>query len=50
MNLTITVTSTDDSTVTDSISIAVIPQIADGLIAEMSDNDEAKPGEVVTGM
>ena len=49
IDLTITVTSTDDSTVTDSISIAVIPQIADGLITVMSDNDEAKPGEMIYG-
>ena len=49
IDLTITVTSTDDSTVTDSITIAVIPQIADGLITVMSDNDEAKPGEMIYG-
>ena len=49
VDLTITVTSTDDSTVTDSISIAVIPQIADGLITVMSDNDDAKPGEMIYG-
>ncbi|MBB70690.1 MAG: hypothetical protein CMB28_06255 [Euryarchaeota archaeon] len=49
VDLAITVTSTDDSTVTDSISIAVIPQIADGLITVMSDNDEAKPGEMIYG-
>ena len=49
VDLTITVTSTDDSTVTDSITIAVIPQIADGLITVMSDNDEAKPGEMIYG-
>ncbi len=49
VDLTITVTSTDDSTVTDSISIAVVPQIADGLITVMSDNDEAKPGEMIYG-
>ena len=49
VDLTITVTSTDDSTVTDSISIAVIPQIADGLITIMSDNDDAKPGEMIYG-
>ena len=49
VDLTITVTSTDDSTVTDSISIAIIPQIADGLITVMSDNDDAKPGEMIYG-
>jgi uncharacterized membrane protein len=49
VDLTITITSTDDSTVTDSITIAVIPQIADGLITVMSDNDEAKPGEMIYG-
>ena len=49
VDLTITVTSTDDSTVTDSISIAIIPQIADGLITVMSDSVEAKPGEMIYG-
>ena len=49
VGLTITVTSTDDSTVTDSISIAVIPQIANGLITVMSDSVEAKPGEMIYG-
>ena len=49
VDLTITVTSTDDSTVTDSISIAVIPQIADGLITVMSDSVDAKPGEMIYG-
>ena len=49
VDLTVTVTSTDDSTVTDSISIAVIPQVADGLITVMSDDDEAKPGEMIYG-
>ena len=49
VDLTITVTSTDDSTVTDSISIAVIPQIANGLITVMSDSVEAKPGEMIYG-
>ena len=49
VDLTITVTSTDDSTITDSISISVIPQIADGLITVMSDSVEAKPGEMIYG-
>ena len=49
VGLTITVTSTDDSTVTDSISIAIIPQIADGLITVMSDSVEAKPGGMIQG-
>ena len=49
VDLTITVTSTDDSTVTDSISIAIIPQIANGLITVMSDSVEAKPGEMIYG-
>ena len=48
-DLTITVTSTDDSTITDSISISIIPQIADGLITVMSDSVEAKPGEMIYG-
>ena len=49
VDLTIKITSTDDSTVTDSLSISVIPQIADGLITVMSDNDDAKPGEMIYG-
>lgn len=48
-DLIITVTSTGDSTVTDSITLDVIPQIADGLITVMSDDDEAKPGDMIYG-
>ena len=48
-DLIITITSTGDSTVTDSMTLDVIPQIADGLITVMSDDDEAAPGEMIYG-
>ena len=47
--LVITVTSTDDSTVMDMLVIDIIPQIADGLITVMSDDDKAAPGGVIYG-
>ena len=47
--LIVKLTSTGDSTVSDSITIDVIPQIANGIITVMSDNDEAKPGEAIYG-
>ena len=47
--LVITVTSTDDSTVMDMLVIDIVPQIADGLITVMSDDDTAAPGGVIHG-
>ena len=47
--LTITVTSTSDSTVNDSLTLSLVPQIADGIITIMSDDDSAKPGEIIHG-
>ena len=47
--LVITVTSTDDSTVMDMLVIDIVPQIADGLITVMSDDDKAAPGGVIYG-
>ena len=47
--LVITVTSTDDSTVMDMLVIDIIPQIADGLITVMSDDDKAAPGGMIYG-
>ena len=47
--LIVRITSTGDSSVTDSIIIDVIPQTANGLITIMSDNDDAKPGETISG-
>ena len=47
--LIITITSTADSEVTDSLEIEIVPQVADGLITVMSDDDEAEPGEAIYG-
>ena len=48
-DLLITVTSTADSMVYDTLSIDVIPQVADGMITIMSDDDKAAPGETIYG-
>ena len=48
-DLTITVTSTADSSVSDMMTIAIIPQVADGMITVLSDNDEAQPGQTIHG-
>ena len=48
-DLLITVTSTADSMIYDSLSIDVIPQVADGMITIMSDDDKAAPGETIYG-
>ena len=48
-DLQITVTSTADSMVYETLSIDVIPQIADGMITIMSDDDRAAPGETIHG-
>jgi uncharacterized membrane protein len=47
--LVITVTSTDDSTVMDMLVIDIVPQIADGLITVLSDDDSAVPGGMIYG-
>ncbi len=49
IELIVSVISTTDSSVHDSIVIDVIPTIADGIITVMSDRDEAKPGEPIFG-
>ena len=48
-DLTVTVTSTADSSVSDMMTIAIIPQVADGMITVLSDNDEAQPGQTIHG-
>ena len=48
-DLQITVTSTADSMIYDTLSIDVIPQVADGMITIMSDDDKAAPGETIYG-
>ena len=48
-SLIVKITSTEDSTVSDSITISVIPQVADGQITVMSDDDSAKPGQAISG-
>ena len=47
--LVVTVTSTDDSTVMDMLVIDIVPQIADGLITVLSDDDSAVPGGMIYG-
>ena len=47
--LSITVTSTSDSTVNDTLTLSLVPQIADGIITIMSDDDSAEPGETIHG-
>ena len=47
--LIIKLTSSADSAVTDSITIDVIPQIANGIITVTTDKDNAKPGEAIFG-
>ncbi len=47
--LFVTVTSTGDSSIMDSLTIDIIPQIADGLITIMSDDDKAAPGGIIYG-
>ena len=48
-DLVITVTSTSNSMSYDTITIEVIPQVADGIITIMSDDDSAAPGETIHG-
>jgi uncharacterized membrane protein len=47
--LFVTVTSTGDSSIMDSLTIDIIPQIADGLITIMSDDNKAAPGGIIYG-
>ena len=47
--LIVTVTSTDDSNVVDSLTISVVPQIASGQITVLSDDDKAAPGSTISG-
>ena len=49
IDLEITIVSASDSSVTDSVTINVVPTIADGLITVMSDSDSGKPGEMIYG-
>ena len=47
--LLITVTSTADSMISDTLTIDIIPQVANGKITIMSDDDKAAPGETIYG-
>jgi uncharacterized membrane protein len=47
--LSVKVTSTGNSEIMDSLIIDIIPQVADGLITIMSDDDSAAPGGVING-
>ena len=49
IDLDITIVSASNSSVTDSVTINVVPTIADGLITVMSDSDSGKPGEMIYG-
>ena len=49
IDLDVTVTSTTDSSVTELLTISVVPSIADGLITVLSDDDTARPGETISG-
>ena len=44
----ISVSSVQDSTISDEISIDIIPQYSDGLLTINSNDDSAKPGENIT--
>ena len=48
-DLVITVTSTANSMSFDTLTIEVIPQVADGIITIMSDDDSSAPGETIHG-
>ena len=48
-DLVITVTSTANSMSYDTLTIEVIPQVADGIITIMSDDDSSAPGETIHG-
>ena len=47
--LPIVVTSTADSSANDTLTVILVPQVADGIITIMSDDDTAKPGETIYG-
>ena len=47
--LQIVVTSTADPTISDSLTITIIPQVANGMITIMSDDDKAAPGQTIRG-
>ena len=49
LDMTVSVVSSTDSTVSDSIQIRIIPTIADGQITVLSDKDSGKPGETING-
>ena len=48
-DLVVTVTSTLDSSISDELTISVVPQVAGGLITVMSDDDKAAPGDIIYG-
>ena len=45
----ITITSTTDSSVGDSLTVTLVAADADGMITIMSDDDQAEPGQVIYG-
>ena len=47
--MTISVVSSTDSTVSDSLQISIIPTIANGQITLSSDKDSGKPGDTIYG-
>ena len=49
LDMTISVVSSTDSTVSDSLQINIIPTIANGQITLSSDKDSGKPGDTIYG-
>ena len=49
LDMTVSVVSSTDSTISDSIQIRIIPTIADGQITVLSDKDSGKTGETING-
>ena len=49
LDMTISVVSSTDSTVSDSLQISIIPTIANGQITLSSDKDSGKPGDTIYG-
>ena len=49
LDMTVSVVSATDSTVSDSLEISIIPTIANGQITVLSDKDSGKPGETISG-
>ena len=49
LHVHLTVTSTTDSTINEELEITIVSQIADGQIVVISDDNEAEPGQTISG-